>query len=228
MDNAIRNEGKRGVASKLLAAISNIQPILAVIEDVHWADAITLSHLATLTKTVAECPALLVITSRIEGDPLDSSWRATTEGSPFFTVDLGPLRKRDSITLISEFMDSADPLVESCLERAAGNPLFLEQLLRAAQEGSDTSLPDSIQSLVLARMAIAVVAGIFFAWLIARTAAQAWAIPGKLTLADALKRGRSCSRIQARVIKPRVPSDPIIRCSIISIGSSKLTRALTL
>ena len=43
-------------------------------------------------------------------------------------------------------------MAQSCLERAAGNPLFLEQLLRSVQEGTEEGLPDSIQSLVLARM----------------------------------------------------------------------------
>ena len=152
MDNTTRNQGKQAVVSRLLTATGKRQPILAIVEDVHWADAITLAHLSTLTKTVAECPALLVMTSRIEGDQLDRSWRASTEGSPFITIDLGPLRKQDSIALISEFIDSADPLAESCLERASGNPLFLEQLLRNAREGTGESLPDSIQSLVVARM----------------------------------------------------------------------------
>jgi class 3 adenylate cyclase/tetratricopeptide (TPR) repeat protein len=152
MDNATRNEGKQRVASKLLAAISSIRPILAVIEDVHWAGDITLAHLAVLAKTVAEFPALLVMTSRIEGDQLDRQWLSGIEGSPFFTIELGPLRREDSIALIGEFIDTSDALAESCLERASGNPLFLEQLLRNAQEGSVESLPDSIQSLVLARM----------------------------------------------------------------------------
>lgn len=43
-------------------------------------------------------------------------------------------------------------MAKSCLDRGAGNPLFLEQLLRNAQEGTSKSIPDSIQSLVLARM----------------------------------------------------------------------------
>jgi tetratricopeptide (TPR) repeat protein len=62
------------------------------------------------------------------------------------------LRKSDSISLIGQFIDTSDKLASNCLERAAGNPLFLEQLLRNAQEGVIDSLPDSIQSLVLARM----------------------------------------------------------------------------
>ncbi|MBW2376740.1 MAG: AAA family ATPase [Deltaproteobacteria bacterium] len=152
MDNATRNEGKQRVASKLLVAISSTRPILAVIENVHWAGGITLAHLALLAKTVAESPALLVMTSRIEGDQLDRQWLSGIDGSPFFTIELGPLRREDSIVLIGEFIDTSDELAESCLQRASGNPLFLEQLLRNAQEGSAGSLPDSIQSLVLARM----------------------------------------------------------------------------
>ena len=92
------------------------------------------------------------MTSRIEGDPLDQGWRSTTEGSPFSTIDLGPLRKQESTTLLSAFIDPSDQLAESCLGRAAGNPFFLEQLLSTAMENSSASLPDSIQSLVLARL----------------------------------------------------------------------------
>ncbi len=151
MDNATRNAGKRSVVSRLVTRVSGNQPILATMEDVHWADTITLAHLAILAKAVAECSALLVLTSRIEGDPLDQTWRSRTEGCPIITIDLGPLRRDESRALIREFMDSTAPLAKDCLERAAGNPLFLEQLLRNAGEGSAESLPDSIQSLVLAR-----------------------------------------------------------------------------
>src|SRR5262249_18749076 len=39
-----------------------------------------------------------------------------------------------------------------CVERAAGNPLFLDQLLRHADESRATTVPGSIQSLVQARI----------------------------------------------------------------------------
>ena len=152
MDNSTRNEGKQAVLSALLTAASNSRPLLVIIEDVHWADAITLAHLGALCKTVTDRPAILVMTSRIEGDQLGQNWRNSTQGAPFFTIDLGPLRKQDSMALIGEFIDMSDSLAQSCLERASGNPLFLEQLLRNAREGATENLPDSIQSLVLARI----------------------------------------------------------------------------
>ncbi|MEJ2176905.1 MAG: adenylate/guanylate cyclase domain-containing protein [Gammaproteobacteria bacterium] len=152
MDNATRNQGKQITVSSLLVNSCGNQSILLIVEDVHWADTLTLAHLAALTRTVADTAALLTMTSRIEGDQLGQSWRATTEGSPLTTIDLGPLRPQDSIALISEYVDATDALAKVCLKRAAGNPLFLEQLLRTAQEGSAETLPESIQSLVLARL----------------------------------------------------------------------------
>ena len=152
MDNTTRNAGKQAVVSALVSTTSNSHPLLVIVEDVHWADTITMAHLSNSTKTVAQCPVLLVMTSRIEGDQLDRQWLSGTEGSPFFIIELGPLRTQDAITLISKFISSTDPLAERCLERAAGNPLFLEQLLRNVEAGAIESLPDSIQSLVLARV----------------------------------------------------------------------------
>lgn len=152
MDNATRNRGKMATVAALVTAISRRQPVLIIVEDVHWADTASLSYLAGLTKTVPECPALLLMTSRVNGDPLDRALRASTESSPLTTIDLGPLRARESMALTSQFLDADHDLAERCIQRAAGNPLFLEQLLRTAQSGSTADLPESIHSLVLARM----------------------------------------------------------------------------
>jgi class 3 adenylate cyclase/tetratricopeptide (TPR) repeat protein len=152
MDNAARNEGKRDVVANLIRAVSGRMPILVIVEDVHWADPVTLTQLASMTAAVADCPAMLVMTSRVEGDPLDQAWRSTTRGSPLMTIDLGPLREEDAIVLAGTFVDSTDPYAKSCIERAEGNPLFLEQLLRNAEEHGEGDMPASIQSLVLARM----------------------------------------------------------------------------
>ncbi len=151
-DNATRNQRKRAVVADVLVAVSRRQPILTIVEDVHWAEPLALTYLALLTKTVSECPALLVITGRVESDPLDQPWRSHTDGSPFITIDLGPLRRQESIELMGEFMDPNDPLAADYLKRASGNPLFLEQLLQNPHDDSGASLPDSIQSLVLARI----------------------------------------------------------------------------
>jgi class 3 adenylate cyclase/tetratricopeptide (TPR) repeat protein len=152
MDNATRNHGKREVVSRLIRETSARAPIMIIVEDVHWADTLMLGHLASMTATVADCPTVMLMTSRIEGDPLDQAWRGSTRGSPLITMDLGPLREEEAVVMAGVFMDATNQFAKSCIERAEGNPLFLEQLLRNAEEHGEGDIPASIQSLVLARM----------------------------------------------------------------------------
>ena len=152
MEQQTRKEGKLASVVELLTKLASRKPVLIVIEDLHWADNITLDYLARLATAVADCPALMVLTSRAEGDPLDKTWRAQISESPIVTWDLSPLRKEESLKLATAFIDASDSLAKRCIERAAGNPLFLEQLLLGVEKGSSESVPDSIKSLVLARM----------------------------------------------------------------------------
>ena len=68
-------------------------------------DALILTHLATLAETVTECPAVLVVTSRLDGDLLDAALRARTGSVPLVT-DLGPLRPAEALKRASAFLGS--------------------------------------------------------------------------------------------------------------------------
>ena len=152
MDNAARNRGKQLTVAALVRNSSMRRPLLIVVEDVHWADPIELAHLAALAGTVIDCPAVLVMTSRIEGDPIDQAWRGTLGGSSLITIDLAPLRRAEALVLAAEYFDATSSFALTCVERAGGNPLFLDQLLRNAQEIGEDEVPDSVQSLVQTRM----------------------------------------------------------------------------
>ena len=150
MDGATRRRGVRELLSWLIEALSRKRPLLLVVEDIHWADQETLGLLASIAATVADCPALLAMTSRVEGEPLDPEWRAAMQGAPLTTLDLGPLGEDEALALARELAGPGDDFARHCVERARGNPLFLEQLLRAGER--DDGIPDSIQSLVWARL----------------------------------------------------------------------------
>ncbi len=107
---------------------------------------------AAFATVMADGAGILLMTSRVEGDPLDAAWRASCRGTPFATFDLGPLRHEEALSLAASFIDATQRVTLACIARAGGNPLFLEQLLRNAEEGSADAVPPSIQSLVLARM----------------------------------------------------------------------------
>jgi class 3 adenylate cyclase/tetratricopeptide (TPR) repeat protein len=152
MDTSMRSQGRQRVVARILDRKSRQCPRLLVVEDLHWADQPVLMHLAKLTIAVAQHPALLIMTSRIEGDPLNETWRAEAPGASLTTIDLGPLPSEDARALAEALIAANTAFAERCVERAAGNPLFLDQLLRHADESQAVAVPGSIQSLVQERI----------------------------------------------------------------------------
>lgn len=152
MDNATRNQGKQALVAGLVKRVSASQKLLICIEDVQWANPLTLVHLAHITMAVSDSAVVLVMSSRIEGDPLDQAWRGSTGGGALMTVDLGPLRNDEALQLATGFLDATGDFARNCIARAEGSPLFLEQLLRNAEGQAGGEVPGSIQSLVLARV----------------------------------------------------------------------------
>lgn len=152
MDNAMRNRGKQQSLSRLILSAAAEHPLLLLVEDIHWADPATLAHLAAMSLAIYSIPAALVLTTRVEGDPLDESWRASVRANPPVTIDLGPLGREDALVLAASFLGAGTRTALACVERADGNPLFLEQLLRHAEANEAAGIPASIRSLVLGRM----------------------------------------------------------------------------
>jgi class 3 adenylate cyclase/tetratricopeptide (TPR) repeat protein len=152
LDNAARASGKRAVVAAITRDVCRCGPVMIAVEDLHWADLQVLGYLSAIAAAVADGPGLLVMTSRVDGDPLDAAWRAGCHGTSFATIDLGPLRSDEALNLVGGFIDASERVARACIERAGGNPLFLEQLLLNAEEGREEAVPSTIQSLVLARM----------------------------------------------------------------------------
>ncbi len=151
MNTAARQQGQEAALQTLLRRLSVQKPVMILIEDIHWADPPVLSVLAALAHVANEAPVILAMTTRIEGDPIDAAWRGQAGGGALAIVDLGPLRRTEARALAVGLAITDDGVIAGCIERAEGNPLFLEQLLRNAGESSSQSMPASIQSLVLAR-----------------------------------------------------------------------------
>ncbi|MBL0040511.1 MAG: AAA family ATPase [Xanthomonadales bacterium] len=146
MDEATRDLGVQGMLVELARSASLLQPQFLLIEDAHWADTWTLARLASLAELARAERVLLVVTTRREQDPGGLSALATE------ALDLHPLSMQDMAGLADQYADVPQALAQRCIERAEGNPLFLEQLLLNADETVAQPLPGSIQGLVLARM----------------------------------------------------------------------------
>ncbi len=147
-----RRQGRHQVLKRILAEAADKKPLFLLVEDVHWATAALLEDLSVIAEASVDHPLVLVLTTREGGDPIDRQWRSRLSGGTLLTFDLGPLRRLEAEAMAERFGLADEDQVAACIERAGGNPLFLEQLLLGARNRGAGEVPGSVQSLVLARM----------------------------------------------------------------------------
>ncbi len=152
MDEAARERGRARALGALLRAAAGKRPCLVIVEDLHWAGRAVLSRLAELAAAAGDTAAILLMSSRIDGDPIDAGWRASARDALAATIDLRPLSAGDAAQLVGALSMEANDFTRRCIERAEGNPLFLEQLLRSRHITQDGKLPPSLHGVVLARL----------------------------------------------------------------------------
>ncbi len=152
VDASVRRNATLAALAWLLQSQLALAPTLLLIEDIHWADPWTLEQLVPLLSLTASGPLLVLLTTRFAGDPSIGEWRTALHGLPVTSIDLQPLGAEDALRLAAGAASISDALLRSCVERAEGNPLFLEQLLLNAGDEGASKLPGSIQALIQARM----------------------------------------------------------------------------
>jgi len=149
IEERIRSRG--AVLAQIVKWASKKHPLLLIVEDVHWANPAQLEMLAQLATAIQELPAVLLMTSRIEGDPIDRGWRASIGGTYLSTMDMAPLRDVEARQICDIVLGDSSH-VEVLISRSGGNPLFLEHLLRHSSNADDQAVPGTIQSLVQAAL----------------------------------------------------------------------------
>jgi predicted ATPase/class 3 adenylate cyclase len=144
-------------------------PLLLVVEDLHWADAASIEMLGAVADQLADRPLLVLLMYRptLEPDALG------TTRVPHTVFEVAPLSPSESEGLLAEwFGDSArlfpERLRALILERAGGNPLYLEEVVRAliaagmlvrdgvawrcTEEAATAQVPSTLHGLMLARV----------------------------------------------------------------------------
>ncbi len=157
LDNSARKQARRSVLVSLVTKAATAAPLLIVVEDIHWADRPLLDALRDLAGCVSGAPVVLIFTARPESGAAGSPRNPLGNRAAILRLDLMPLRDTDSRELASgigfEPTNGAQrDFVERCVQRAAGNPLFLEQLLRHTSPESAGAIPSSILSIVAWRV----------------------------------------------------------------------------
>jgi DNA-binding CsgD family transcriptional regulator len=130
------------------------EPLLLILEDLHWADQSTQDLVSALSRT-AQGRLLLVLTVRSDElhrrHPFRTALAELTRLETARRIDLGPLDRDDIAALVLERsgMAGGAETVASVHQRSEGNPLYAEELIDADQD----ALPEHLSDLLLARVA---------------------------------------------------------------------------
>ena len=149
-------------ARELVVTLAEVQPLVLFFEDIHWAEEPLLELIEHLADWV-RAPLLIICLARPELLEQRAGWsggrvRATA-------IELEPLSEEESELLVQKLLaqlagESGEALAipsREVLERAEGNPLFVEETIRMLVESGSASgapgrIPDTLQALIAARI----------------------------------------------------------------------------
>jgi tetratricopeptide (TPR) repeat protein len=133
-------------------AISAIQPLVLLVEDLHWCDASSLELLGRIIAQGATARVLFVATARPEFTAPWPAWSNLT------TLPLARLTKRQAREMVTTLIRETVPAetLEALVTRADGVPLYVEELTKAVAEpgaarGAD-AIPTTLASSLMARL----------------------------------------------------------------------------
>ena len=149
-------------AREVMQGIADVQPLVLLFEDVHWAEAPLLDLIEHIADRV-RAPVLILCLARPELLDARPGWGGGRVRST--AIELEPLSDEESAELVEQLLsqlagtagERPASLPQDALDRAEGNPLFVEETIRMLVEsgsgnGSAGRVPDTLQALIAARI----------------------------------------------------------------------------
>ena len=127
------------------------QPLVIVLEDLHWGDLPSVKLLDAALRELIDRPLFVLALARPEVHELfPKLW--IERGAHEMRLD--ELTKKGSERLVRGVLgDTAtDALVARLVEQAAGNAFYLEELIRATAEGKGDAMPETVLAVVQSRL----------------------------------------------------------------------------
>ncbi|EFK10390.1 adenylate and Guanylate cyclase catalytic domain protein [delta proteobacterium NaphS2] len=165
LDPRVKREKLFEALRNLIVRGSQERPLVLAIEDLHWIDRTTEAFLDYFIGWLATAGVMLILLYRPE---YTHPWAGK---SYFSRIGLDQLTLKSSAELVKAILEggeTAPELNELILKRAAGNPLFMEELTHSllengaieikdqryvlCREASDLQVPDTVHGIIAARM----------------------------------------------------------------------------
>jgi class 3 adenylate cyclase/tetratricopeptide (TPR) repeat protein len=142
---------------RFFEALARQRPLVLVFEDLHWAEPPLLDLIEDLADRTHDAPLMLLCLAREELLEERPGWARSDRNASALTLE--PLTDSDTRVLIDELLPNAaiaDEVRSQLVERAEGNPLFVEQMLALLREqggaGEGIVIPPTIHGLLAARL----------------------------------------------------------------------------
>jgi len=165
LDPAQRRKYTLDAVKRLLLRESQVQPLLVVIEDLHWIDSETQALLDSLIESLPTARFLLLVNYRPE---YQHGWGSKTYYSQLRIDPLPPESAEELLEAVLGAEANLQPLKRLLIERTEGNPFFLEESVRTLVETKvlvgergnfrlarpieSTQVPATVQAVLAARI----------------------------------------------------------------------------
>jgi class 3 adenylate cyclase/tetratricopeptide (TPR) repeat protein len=137
-----------------LLGAAHSQPLVIVIEDLHWADPSTLELIQLIAEQGATAQLLLLCTGRPE---FRAQWPLRAHHAQITLNRLSAGNVREMIAQVAARDALGTEMLDAVVERTSGVPLFVEELTRAVLESGNTKLtgreiPVTLHDSLMARL----------------------------------------------------------------------------
>jgi tetratricopeptide (TPR) repeat protein len=150
-DATLMGDQMKRAWTDFVAAETAVQPLLIVLEDLHWGDLPSVKLIDAALRELSDRPLMALALGRPEVHELfPGLWaeRGLQE------IRLGGLKRKGSERLVRAVLGEAatDEVTAKLWERSGGNAFYLEELIRAVAEGKGDALPETVLAMVQARL----------------------------------------------------------------------------
>ena len=149
----------------LLIGVSQTKPLILIVEDLQWIDKTSQAFLDYLIEWIANSAIMLILLYRTE---FHHAWSSKSYYHKIGLDQLGIQSSMEMVKALLEQGDVASELMDLALNRAAGNPLFMEEFIHNLVENGSIQkennqyvlmqniehieMPDMVQGIIAARI----------------------------------------------------------------------------
>lgn len=155
-------------------AVARRQPVVLVLDDLHWADNHSLDLISVMMEALTLAPVMLLCLYRSERDHASSqlaTWASRTCPDQYTELALRELTTQESHRLVDSMLDIQDlpqATRDSIVDKCQGNPFFVEEVVRSLVHSGEVyeedgvwkvldtaetvGVPDSVHGMILSRV----------------------------------------------------------------------------